>query len=34
MLVHQGAASLRLWSGRSDVPVAAMAAAAEAALRD
>lgn len=34
MLVYQGAASLRLWSGRSDVPVAAMAAAAEAALRD
>ena len=34
MLVHQGAASLRLWSGRSNVPVAAMAAAAEAALRD
>lgn len=34
MLVQQGAASLRLWSGRSDVPVAAMAAAAEAALRD
>jgi len=34
MLVHQGAASLRLWSRRSDVPVAAMAAAAEAALRD
>lgn len=34
MLVHQGAASLRLWSGRSDVLVAAMAAAAEAALRD
>jgi shikimate dehydrogenase len=34
MLVHQGAAALRLWSGHSDVPVAVMAAAAEAALRD
>ena len=34
MLVHQGAAALRLWSGQSDVPVAAMTAAAEAALRD
>jgi len=34
MLVHQGAAALRLWSGRSEVPVAAMTAAAEAALRD
>ena len=32
MLVQQGAAALRLWSGREDVPVAAMGAAAEAAL--
>ena len=32
MLVQQGAASLRLWSGRDDVPVEAMRAAAEAAL--
>ena len=34
MLVHQGAAALRLWSGRDDVPVDVMAAALEAALRD
>ena len=32
MLVQQGAASLRLWSERDDVPVEAMRAAAEAAL--
>jgi shikimate dehydrogenase len=32
MLVQQGAASLRLWSGRQEVPVAAMRAAAAAAL--
>ena len=32
MLVQQGAAALRLWSGRQDVPVAAMRAAAVAAL--
>ncbi|MCP9927067.1 shikimate dehydrogenase [Cyanobium sp. CH-040] len=32
MLVQQGAASLRLWSGRPDVPVEAMRAAAAAAL--
>ena len=32
MLVQQGAASLRLWSGRQDVPVPAMRLAAEAAL--
>jgi shikimate 5-dehydrogenase len=32
--VHQGAAALRLWSGRDDVPVDVMAAALEAALRD
>ena len=32
MLVQQGAAALRLWSGRSDVPVDAMRRAAEAAL--
>ncbi|MFM1813011.1 MAG: hypothetical protein RLZZ336_1949 [Cyanobacteriota bacterium] len=34
MLVHQGAAALRLWSGRDDVPVDVMATAVEAALRD
>ena len=34
MLVHQGAAALRLWSGRDDVPVEVMATAVEAALRD
>jgi shikimate dehydrogenase len=28
MLVQQGAASLRLWTGQSEVPVAAMRAAA------
>ncbi len=33
MLVQQGAAALRLWSGRAEVPVAAMAAAAEADLQ-
>jgi shikimate dehydrogenase len=32
MLVQQGAAALRLWSDRADVPVSAMRAAAEAAL--
>ena len=32
MLVQQGAASLRLWSGRDDVPVAAMRSAAATAL--
>jgi shikimate dehydrogenase len=32
MLVQQGAAALRLWSGVPEVPVAAMRAAAEAAL--
>lgn len=32
MLVHQGAAALRLWSGRHDVPISTMTAAAEAAL--
>ncbi|MEB3276608.1 MAG: shikimate dehydrogenase [Cyanobacteriota bacterium] len=32
MLVHQGAAALRLWSGRNDVPIDAMTAALEAAL--
>jgi shikimate dehydrogenase len=32
MLVEQGAAALRLWSGRNDVPVEVMRAAAEAAL--
>lgn len=32
MLVEQGAAALRLWSGRTDVPVDVMRAAAEAAL--
>ena len=32
MLVQQGAASLRLWSGRPDVPVQAMRAAALARL--
>ena len=32
MLVQQGAASLRLWSGRDDVPVAAMRSAASTAL--
>ena len=32
MLVQQGAASLRLWSGRNDVPVETMRRAAEAAL--
>jgi shikimate dehydrogenase len=32
MLVQQGAASLRLWSGRDDVPVEAMRSAAAAAL--
>ena len=32
MLVQQGAAALRLWSGEADVPVGAMRAAAEAAL--
>ena len=32
MLVQQGAASLRLWSGRNDVPVEAMRSAAAAAL--
>ena len=32
MLVQQGAASLRLWSGRTDVPVEAMRTAAETAL--
>lgn len=32
MLVHQGAAALRLWCGLNEVPVARMAAAAEAAL--
>lgn len=32
MLVHQGAAALQLWSGLGTVPVATMAAAAEAAL--
>ena len=32
MLVQQGAASLRLWSGRDDVPVAAMRSAATTAL--
>jgi shikimate dehydrogenase len=32
MLVEQGAAALRLWSGRTDVPVEVMRAAAEAAL--
>ena len=32
MLVHQGAAALRLWSGLTTVPVATMTAAAEAAL--
>jgi shikimate dehydrogenase len=34
MLVQQGAAALRLWSGAAEVPVAAMRAAAEAALAD
>jgi len=34
MLVQQGAAALRLWSERSDVPVAVMRHAAEAALAD
>jgi len=34
MLVHQGAAALRLWSGRADVPIAAMTTAALAALQD
>jgi shikimate dehydrogenase len=33
MLVQQGAASLRLWSERQEVPVAAMRRAAEAALK-
>ena len=33
MLVQQGAASLRLWSGHDDVPVDAMRSAAETALR-
>jgi shikimate dehydrogenase len=33
MLVQQGAAALRLWSGQAEVPVAAMAAAAEAQLQ-
>ena len=32
MLVHQGAASLRIWSGRSDVPVETMRGAAESVL--
>jgi shikimate dehydrogenase len=32
MLVQQGAASLRLWSDRNDVPVETMRRAAEAAL--
>ena len=32
MLVQQGAASLRLWSGRDDIPVAAMRIAAATAL--
>jgi shikimate dehydrogenase len=32
MLVQQGAAALRLWSGQAEVPVSAMRAAAEAAL--
>ncbi len=32
MLVQQGAASRRLWSGRDDVPVAAMRSAATTAL--
>jgi shikimate dehydrogenase len=32
MLVHQGAAALRLWSGLSEVPVDAMRRAALAAL--
>ena len=32
MLVQQGAAALRLWSGRQDVPVPVMQLAAEAAL--
>ena len=32
MLVQQGAASLRLWSGRNDVPVEAMRSAAATAL--
>jgi shikimate dehydrogenase len=32
MLVRQGAASLRLWTGREQVPVAAMRAAALACL--
>ena len=33
MLVQQGAASLRLWSGHDDVPVDAMRSAAETALK-
>ncbi|MEB3306955.1 MAG: shikimate dehydrogenase [Cyanobacteriota bacterium] len=33
MLVQQGAAALRLWSGRAEVPVAVMAGAAEALLQ-
>ncbi len=33
MLVQQGAASLRLWSGRDDVPVSVMRSAAETALK-
>ena len=33
MLVQQGAASLKLWSGRDDVPVSAMRSAAETALK-
>lgn len=33
MLVQQGAAALRLWTDQAEVPVAAMAAAAQAALR-
>ena len=33
MLVQQGAAALKLWSGRDDVPIAAMRSAAETALK-